>query len=352
MLKSPLLLFFFTISFSSFAQRIIENSFLWYIDDSYQSIDTIASKNHINTVNCYRWSKNADGPDSVTLTSQKKFDSEGHVIELIQGDNLTNKQIDYMVSWKKLSDTTIESIALFPPVSKMISPYYFIDTVIKGASKRIGLFKEDKSKNIYMRSVCTAGSGFLWKEIKRYDLNNKLVEICYPQGNLKPREIVTNISVHEYDSVVTDSYIYDDYINKSKSIYSRKGTLKTIWNMTLWPGRSDSTLYGTMYYYDTEDRLVLKGNVDINNQITAEERFYYNGRKLTRYTRDEDFNDSLFAEQRVYNSAGQIVYSNSYNRFNGQNFIYKYLYDERGLLTRMEHYTNDELKYYERYEYK
>jgi hypothetical protein len=258
-----------------YSQRIVSNSLLFYIDDSYVETDTMVSKNNLTIADCYRCLKNTNGDDSCILVSQTAYDKAGRIIELLRGDNLSNKQIDFVVSYKWLSDTTMESIVKYPPSSTMLPESYYIDTLIKGSKRRIYLFKTDKNKDIHVRSVYSMDASGFWKEIKRYDLNNKLVEIYFPMGNNVPKQNWSEMAVSNYDSIITESWDYGDYIIRSKNVYSKKGALKEVWDMTRWSGRSDSSITRSVCYYNENGHLSVKNNIDQDNQLLSEIRLYY-----------------------------------------------------------------------------
>ena len=116
--------------------------------------------------------------------------------------------------------------------------------------------------------------------------------------------------------------------------------------------RSDSSVYRSVRFYDEDGRLIVQDEVDLDNQLNSEERFYYKEGKLIRYTQDDYFIDSVLRKQTMYNNAGQVVYASEYNRYDGSTFSFKYHFDDRNLLIRQEYYENEKLKYFQRFEYK
>lgn len=333
---------------SGYSQRIVDNKLLFYIDDAYIETDTMVSKINLKTADCYRCIKNDNGDDSCILITKTRYDSAGRIIELIKGNDLDKKQIDFVASYKWLTDTSMESIVKLPTGSTMISGNFDIDTIIKGKKKTICLYKADENKDIYVRSVYSMhGNGF-WTEIRRYDLNDKLVEIYFPLGRNVAKRTWTEVAVGKNDSIITQSWDYDSYIIRSKNVYSKKGVLKEVWSQ----GQEDSFVFRSVHYYNDNGQLIVKNDIDQDNRLLSEERSFFKDKKLIRYTRDNDFNDSLFAEQVIYNNCGQPAYSSNYNSINGQNFIYKNFYDARHLLVRREYYINEDLQEYLRYEYR
>lgn len=333
------------------SQRVLTNTILLYVDDFYVDADTIVANNNLTTAACYQCLKN-NGKDSCVLVSQARYDKSGRIIELIKGSDLKTKLIDFIVSYKWFSDTTMESVSRFLPGQTILPDNYYVDTVIKGKQKHMSLFKTDKDGNIYIRSIYLMNPGGGWKEIKRFDLNNKLVEIYFPVGCIQPKQNWTEVTVGDYDSIVTINWAFDNYINRRKVIYSPKGILKEVWDWTKWADRKDSTVPRTVHYYSDIGNLIAKYDIDMDNRILSETKLYYKDKKLIGYTSDHNFNDSLFDEQRRYNSIGQIIFSSECNSYNAECFVYKYFYDDRNLLMRKEYYVNDELIYYQKYDYK
>jgi hypothetical protein len=327
-----------------FSQRVVNNALIPDIDNYYFYTDTMVAKSNLNTVVCYRCWKKSNGEDSSIFTGETTHDKKGRLTRMIQPG--------FTVNYKWLSDSILESMADYPPGSNMLE-YFYIDTLIKGRTRRVCLYRADKNKHIQVRSVYVMGSN-MWREIKRYDQDNKLVEINYPLGNVvaKEKQYWQETVNGKYDSVVTSNYLYDDYVNRSRKIYSKTGKLKEVWEIGRMLGRSDSSIIRSLRFYDADGRLIVQDDVDLDNQLTAELRIYYKDGKLIRYTSDDNFNDSLFAEQKMYNSAGQIIYASNYNPVSRSNFIYKYLFDDRNLLIRQEFYINDQLQYFQRYDYK
>jgi hypothetical protein len=334
-----------------YSQRILTNTILSYIDDSFVETDTMLSKNNLTTAACYRCMKNNDY-DSCVLVSQAGYDKFGRIIELTRGSDLINKLIDIIVSYKWFSDTTMESIAKCTAGQTILPGSYFVDTVINGRQKRMSLFKTDREGRIYIRSVYSINRDGFPLEIKRYDLNGKLVEIYFPAGNIQSNQNWIEVAVSSYDSIIISSWAFDNYINRRKLIYTPTGVLKEVWDWTKWRDRSDSIISRSVNYYDDNGKLIVKDEVDQNNRLLSETRLYYRNNKLIEYTSDHSFNDSLFDEQKKYNSSGQIIFSSDCNVYNGECFVFKYFYDDKKLLRRKEYYVNDELKYYQRYEYK
>jgi len=343
------IILYYTICFS---QRVVNNLTLFDIDDSYNEIDSVVLKNNLFAVNAYRCNKGEDSKDSCVLYSKKTYDKSGRLIELTKGDNLTQNNVDYIVSFKKLSDLLFEASVKYPPDSKMIPDDFYIDTVIKRTPKRVCLYKSDKNKYIYVRSVYTLDSNGSLKDIKRYDLDNKLVHVYYPFGDRKPKKEWSDVSVGKQDSTVIHHSIYDENEFTSYNVYSKKGKFIEARSVNNTFSNGYSSVIRKIIIYDSEGQPIIRTTVDENNQLVSEERFYYNGNVLVKYTEDDNVNDSILREEKIFNVAGQIVLYKSYNKYSGSITMWKYYYDGKGLLKKDEYFLNEIPQLTRMYSYK
>lgn len=323
------------------SQRIVNNLTLFDIDDSYNEIDTVVLKNNLFAVNAYRCNKSEGSKDSCVLYSQKTYDKSGRLTELIKGDNLTENKVDYIVSFKKVSDLLFEATVKYPPDSKMIPDDFYIDTVIKRTPKRVCLYKSDKNKYIQVRSVYTLGSNGGLKDVKRYDLDNKLVHIYYPFGDRKPKKEWSDVSVNKQDSTIIHYTLYDENEFISYYIYSKKGKFIEARTVNNTFSNGYSSVIRKIIIYDSEGQPIIRTTVDENNQLISEEKFYYNSNILVKYTEDDNVNDSFLREEKIFNLAGQIILFRSYNRYSNSITTWKYHYDGKGLLRKDEYFLDE-----------
>lgn len=334
------------------SQKIVNNLFLLDIDDNYNEIDTVVLKNSLFAVNAYRCNKSGNSKDSCVLYLQKKYDKDGRLIELVKGDNLTENKVDYIVSFKKVSDLLFEATAKYPPDSKMIPDDFYFDTIVKQRPNRVCLYKSDKNKYIYVRSVYVLDSSGGLKDIKRYDLDDRLVQIYYPFGDRKPKKEWSDISVSKQDSTIIHYSLYDENEFISYYVYSKKGEIIENREVNNTFSNGDSSLIKKIIIYDSGGQPIIRTTVDENNQLISEERFYYNGNVLVKYTEDDNVNDSILREEKVFNTAGQIVLYKSYNRYSNSITMWKYYYDGKGLLKNDECFLDEILQLTRKYSYK
>lgn len=335
-----------------FSQKVVNNVVLFDIDDRYNEVDTVMLKNNISTVNAYRCNNSQDSKDSCSLFSKKIYDKSGRLIQLIKGDNLTDNIVDYFVSYKKLSDSLFESTVKYPPNSKMIPDNFYVDTVIKKTTKRVCLYKSDKNKYIYVRSLYTLNSNGNLIDIKRYDLNNKLVQIYYPFDGRKPKDEWFDVSVSKMDSTVIRYILYDENEFTSYIVYNSKGKITEIREVNNTFSNNDSSFIRKIIIYDSEGHQIIRTTVDENNQLISEERFYYRGKNLVKYTEDDNLNDSFIREEKIFNEIGQMVLYKSYNRYSRSVTIWKFYYDAKGLLTKEEYLLDEMPQLIRMYKYK
>lgn len=335
-----------------FSQRVVNNKFLFDIDNSYNEVDTVLLKNNLFTVTTYRCNKSDGSKDSCVLYSQKTYDKSGRLIELIKGDNLTENKVDYIVSFKKLSDLLFEAIVKYPPDSKMIPDNFYVDTVINKAPKRVCLYKRDKNNYIIVRSVYTLDSNSNLIDIKRYDSDNRLVHIYYPFGNRKPKKEWSDVSVSKQDSTVIRYVLYEENEFITHYVYNKKGRITEAKEVNNTFSNGDSSFIRKIIIYDSDDKQIIRTTVDEHNQLVLEERFYYRGKNLVRYTEDVDLNDNHLQEEKIFNEAGKLTLYKSYNRYSGSLTVWKFYYDDNGLLVKDEYFLDEILNSTRMYIYK
>lgn len=334
-----------------FSQRIVNNTFLYDIDDSYSETDTVLIKNNIFVVKACRSSKTDDSSDSCFFYSQKTYDKSGRLIEWVKGDNLSENKIDFIVSVNRISDYLFEATVKYPLGSKMIPENFYVETLIKRTPKIVCLYKTDKNKNIFVRSVYTLDSNSNLIEIKRYDLGNKLVHIYYPFGSRKPKREWSDVSVSKQDSTVIHHVLYEENEFISHYVYNKKGKMIETKEINNTFSNGYNSFLRKIIIYDSDDQPIIRTTMDETNQLVAEERFYYRGKNLVRYTEDVDINDSLLQEEKIFNEFGKLVLYKTYNRYSGSLTEWKFYYDENGLLIKDKYFLDKVPKLRRMYSY-
>jgi|GEM_PF-4255788 len=100
--------------------------------------------------------------------------------EQTRGNDIRHGIVDFVVHYKKRSDTLYESLALISSRYAGNSDAFFYDTTIKGKPSRIALYKINKDHQIVIRSEYCLDKKSKNVIIKRYDLDNHLKAIDYP----------------------------------------------------------------------------------------------------------------------------------------------------------------------------
>lgn len=335
----------------SFSQKVLSNTFLFDIDVSYNEVDTVLLNNNKFTVNAYRCNKSDGSKESCVLYSQKTYDRSGRLIDWIKGDNLKENKVDFIVRFKKISDLVFEATVKYPPDSKMIPHDFYVDTVIKESPKRICLYKSDRNKYIVVKSVYTLDINSNLIDIKRYDTGNNLVHIYYPFGNRKPKKEWSDVSVSKQDSTVINYILYEENEFISYYVYNKKGKITETKEINNTFNNGDSSLLRKIIIYDSDDQPIIRTTVDETNQLISEERFYYRGKNLVRYTEDGNVNDSILQDEKYFNELGKLVLYKSYNEYSGSLTIWKFYYDDIGLLKEEEYFLDGILKLTRKYSY-
>jgi hypothetical protein len=351
-MKQILLIFLFNLFFTIiYSQRIIDNSLLNDIDD-YNESDIFMPKLKLSTLELYSCQSNQNSKDSCLLFWIKKYDESGRLIEQIKGNNLDKNEIDFEVKYQKLSDTLFESITKYPKTSQKVPENMFIDTLIKGKKQRICLYKRDREQNIVMRSLYRINSNNDISNIKRFDLDNKLIDIYYPWGSRKPKIEWTDTLVGEYENIITYNAIFEENKYKSINIFDKKKRLieSSYSNSTFAGGSND--VVRKIFVYDEQNHLIIITTVDENNQLISVERYYYKKNILKRYTKSTDISNEFFNEDKHYDDFGNLTYFLSRPSAPENSNVWKYYINEKGLCEKREFYVNNLLQSILIYSYK
>jgi hypothetical protein len=326
----------------AFTQRIVENRLINDVDD-YNLSDTAIIKHNLHTIDLY----SCTGSDTTKLNAcilyaEQRYDSSGRLIELIKGENIKQNKIDFTVHYRKINDSLFESIATYLPTSSLIAGYY-IDTAINGESKKISLYKRDKNNNLVMRSLYKIKKDEQVDYINRYDIDGNLVEVYYPFGRRMIKKEWTDTVRNKYQKI-TDHYVMykeNNYEERTVTNNDNKVVEFTYSNVSFLDGYKD--IQRSVTIYNEQNNPVIKETFDENNKFLSEEKYYYNGDIMVRYTEDENLQDSILNEEKIADERGRIIISRSHPSDSNKTTTWKYYFYPIGLNEKNEYYVNDKI---------
>jgi hypothetical protein len=331
------------------SQRIF-NNVLWNDIDDYNESDTSILKHSKYEIDLYDCPTNQTNKNSCIFYAKQKYDKTGKLIELIKGDNILENRIDYIVIYKKLSDSVFESKVTYPPNSTLIPEEIYIDSIIKGKSKKICLYAKDKNNYITIRSEYKIDANNEIDDIKRYDTKNNLIQIFYPY--LKPkRKLTDSLSTNDRNNI-TATEIFEKTIVISSTISDKKNRIVESSHISFNLENTYKSGSRNIFVYDDHNQLIKKLTLDEDNEFVAEEKYTYENRVMRHYTRQEKFDDSVMNEEKRFDETGKVVFSQSHPNFSKKIIAWKYYYNERGLSAKDEYYVNGVLNSTRVYEYK
>ena len=346
-----LCLLFYLFVLPAFSQRILSHYSLNDIDDMYNFIDTFTVNRGFHTLDLYNCKSKFYQKDSCIHYAQQRLDSTGRLIELIKGNDLDNKKIDYWVLYKKLSDSNYQTLVTYPPGSTMISDLLFVDTMIKGRYYHVSLYRKDKNGNIVIRSLYYINK-YNELRIERYDLDNKLQQIFYPLGkNDRTIEWVDSMTSNRQKTVSYHATL-PGYEYTSGNVFSKDGRLLETFYMNTSPNNQEQSESKTLFVYDKAARPIIKISLGKNNLFVSEERFYYKNEMLVRYTLDENLMDIDVNEEKVYNDSGYLISVRSKPFYFQTETYWRYFYLQNGLKEKDELYKDGEYKSTRFYKFK
>jgi len=97
--------------------------------------------------------------------------------------------------------------------------------------------------------------------------------------------------------------------------------------------------------------LINRIHFDNNGVLASDERFYYNGSTLVRYTKDDGVLDGWHNDEKIYDDRGYLILQKQKANQTGTSFSWKYVIDSRGLCTKKLYYSNDKMTKCLLYEY-
>jgi hypothetical protein len=324
-----------------FAQRIVEKALLNDIDD-YDESDTAIIKHNFFEIDLYSCNVGMKNIDSCHLYAQQKYNKAGKLIELIKGEDIRQNKIDYWVSYKKINDSLFESIATYPPASSLISDFN-IDTVINERRKKVCLYKKDKNDNLVMRSVYKINKDGQISYINRYDMDSNLVEVYYPFGRRKIKKEWTDTIRSEYQKIIDHHIIYEENDYEERTITNNKNNVVEQSYLSTTFDNGFKSIQNSVTIYNERNNPVIIMTFDENNNFISEERYFYKGDIVVRYTKDENLEDTVLNEENIADESGKIVASKSHLNHSKKTSTWKYYYNKEGLDEKHEYYEDNKL---------
>lgn len=333
-----LCLIFSVFYLSGIAQRVVYNYSLNDIDDANDFMDTATVRHGYHTLDLFSCQGNLFNDSCFHLASQQ-YDSAGRLIQLVKGDDLAKKKIDYWIQYKKVSDSSYETLVKYPPGSTMIADLLYLDTVIKDKPQHVSLYKKDKAGNMVVRSLYCVDKHNEVK-IERYDLDNKLQQIFYPVGKREYKAMWTDSVMTNRGKTVTCHTLFPENEFTSGNVYDQNGRLLETFSVNKGLTDLKEEVSRELFIYDTAGNIIKKIALDGNNRFTAEERFYYNNKVVVRYTMDYELSDDDVNEERVWDNNGSLILTRSRPLYSKTETTWKYFFRNDGLRERAELYKN------------
>lgn len=342
-MKPIFIILFLVFSYTNgFSQRVFTHVFWTDIDD-FDQVNEEMSKHDLSMLDLRSLPAEHKISDSGVMIWEKKYDRSGRMIEQIKGSDIDRKKIDFSARYKKVSDSVFESIVLFPPGSTIIPNDLFVDSVIKGKKERVNLYKPDKDKNIFIRSLYGISRENTTIYIKRFDIDNKLIDIYYSMGNEKVKAAWNDTVKNEFSTTITNHSIYEKVTLQTTSLYSKTNQLLEETHSEKNLDDDGYSFYKSYYLYDTTNHLTHRITVDANGNISGDEKYFYKGGSLIRYTSGWDLTDEHITEEKQYDSLGNMFFYRYHPQGSSFTNLWRYSIDERGLCIRRENYQNDKL---------
>jgi len=336
--------------FSAIAQRVVYNYSLDDIDDANNFMDTATVCHGYHTLDLFSC-QGSQFNDSCFHLARQEYDSVGRLIQMVKGDDLANKKIDYWIQYKKITDSSYETLVKYPPSSTMISNLFFLDTVINNKYQHFSLYKKDKAGNVVVRSLYYVDKHNEVK-IERYDLDNKLQQIFYPIGRGEYNAEWTDSIVTNLGKTVTYHNVFPKSEYTSSTVYDKDGRVLETFYINKGFADLKEDVSKTLFIYDTAGNTIKKIALDGNNRFISEERFYYNSKNIVRYTMDYDLLDNDVNEEQIWNNNGSLILIRSRPLYSKTEIVWKYFFRNDGLRERAELYKDGQHKATKVYKYK
>jgi hypothetical protein len=328
--------------FSGLAQIIVNNAFLPDVDN-YDQIDSLMPKFKFREKNIYKVILNGKALDSLLLYSQKYNDS-GRLVELVKWNETNNDKIEYSIFYSKISDTIFQTITRYPLGSSMIDEGFTVDSIIDGKKNKINLYSPDKNGNIFVKSIYILHNNSR-PEICRYDINDKLIHIFYPNGSRQPLYETTDTVHNKNGKIISTNTVYKENIYTNILTYNRKDYMLESYTSNVNLSTGSEVKQKKVFVYNDKGLPVVLTSMNENNELVYEERFSYKGKVLKLYTKDFDLDIEGFNEERRYDDLSNITFMEERSNFPERRFTWKYYYNELGLKIRYEYFYNQVLRY-------
>jgi hypothetical protein len=321
-------------------------------DDYLGERDIAASKYGVKEVLCYRCYPYPGRKDSCVLVTVNKYDTEGRLVEKVEGINVANKEIDLLSSYSyKKNNLLVATKKYFPSALQNEEYRYLFNTDEMGVLTGLKFEKTKDGGVEFSIHYLFLEDAHILK--KKYDHKMRLIDSMH----LKTPQVERNKS--PYDSVVNSSsktyfYKYDDSVNgklQVRRIYNTKG--KLIENVLFEEDeQSDSILFSkkTIYLYDDRDNLAREIITSIDNNFGAEKKYVYNEAGILVSYFDDSPGMKISIE---YDDEGKTTEIKSFDPFSKKTRNTKYSYERStGFLLKEEIFFDTVLHSYNKYEYK
>lgn len=341
-------------SMPAFAQRIAKNRSIMYVEDEYDTVDSLLVANGYSERFIYK--SNPDSPKlGESLVRHEVYDKKGKLKKLTLGRDILHGKVDILLTCNQLSDTTWSVVAKYPLHSQEVTPRSFsLDTTINGESTFIPLYKKDAEGNLVIR--CVVGprdENGLASYAKAYDINDSLIEILYSTYNGEQKKDWYDTVSDPYGRVENYHMVNADVIYRTTDIYNKKGRRLQSSYVTQNLGSTQYALDYTTYGYDETGKLIARVEQGEDGSMCIE-RWYRKDEKLLRYTKDCDLSNDTLNEDRQYDRFGNLIFYGhvSIGMLPESKYSYRWTVSPKGLYLRKEGYYSGKFGSLDRYEYK
>ena len=341
-------------SLSAFTQRIVKNRSLMYIEDEYDTVDSLLVANGFSERFIYK--SNPDSPKlGESLVRHEEYDKKGKLIQLALGRDILQGKIDLLLTFNQLSDTTWSVVAKYPLHSEELTPGSFSwDTTINGTTTYIPLYKKDIEGNLVIRCVIgPRDENGLASYAKAYDINDSLIEILYSTYNEDQKKEWYDTVSDPYGKVENYHMVNAEVVYRTTDIYNKKGRKLQSSYVTQNLGSTDYVMDYTTYGYDKAGKLIARVEQGEDGSMCIE-RWYRKDEKLLRYTKDCDLSNDTLNEDRQYDRFGNLIFYGhvSIGMLPESKYSFRWTVSSKGLYLRKEEYYSVKIGFLERYEYK
>ena len=343
-MKAFSIIIIYMVSFGqkTFAQREVNNSYLFDIDEPFQFNINLKKWNYA-IAEVFTCSDSVFNNQSCICTKREFYDTSGRLIKLLSGGDLMKNKIDYTVNYVTVTDTICEVITRFSAAYvdsiSLSGQLFHYDSIINRKPAKQFIYPREKNNDIIIRSILEfdAGAG-LAKRILRYDVKGKLREIYYPTGNRKPTKETIDTVMNGDFKIISFNYSYPENDYQQQIFYNSKGHIIERKHTNISNGKKN--VEREIFVYNDKGNLIRKLTVNKNNIFIRDETFMYKDSILVTYTSDSNLEDSIPNELSVYDMEGNLI--EALQRSSGYPYDmwrYKYFF-EGSLHRRTDYYHN------------